>query len=281
MATPLLPGGYEVDREALPALVNFLVDAGVQGIFAGGTTGEGLVLDVAQRQRLHELSAQLVNERVPLFVHVGANTARDTLALAQHAAGLGVDGVVCITPTFYGMPDQDLLAYFQEIARVTPETPFFVYDIPHLASTGVSPALLGQLIETIPNFGGVKCSRSDAQVIRHYVAIAGEAAMVFAGNERIALGSLALGVTGLISGMATAIPEPFVSLTAAFAAGDLAAAQEQQRRINCLLDRVPASRRIGSFKTILQQRGLQSGPMVPPRMLEEDPALWSDLAALL
>lgn len=280
MATPLLADGYNIDVNAVGVLVDFLINAGIDGLFVGGTTGEGLLLDTRQRCLLHETAVDTVRGRIPVLVHVGANTTRETVQLTEHAATIAVDGIVCITPTFFGMPDVDLLAFFRQIAALTPETAFLVYDIPHMAATGVSPQLLKQLVQQVPNFAGVKCSRPDAQHIRQLIDSADDA-MVLAGNERIALGSLALGATGLISGLATAVPEPFVALCRAVTAGNLAQAQQEQRRINQLLDRIPASHRIGALKRILQQRGIAAGPMVPPRQLADDADLWQDLLLLL
>ena len=280
MVTPLASDGYQVNLDAAPRLVDFLVDSGVSGLFVGGTTGEGVLLDLDQRRALHEAAMAAAGLRVPVLLHAGTNTTRDTVALVRHAAAVGADGLVVITPTFYGMPDDDLLTYFREIAALAPEMPLFVYDIPQMAANGVSPTLLRQMLDTIPNFAGVKCSRPDAQVIRQLIDVAGSEAVLLAGNERIALGSLALGAAGLISGLATAVPEPFVALTAAHAAGDVERAGLEQRRINRLLDRIPASRRIGAFKLILQQRGIDAGSPVPPRALPSDPELWSSLSAL-
>ena len=127
---------------------------------------------------------------------------------------------------------------------------------------------------------GIKCSHPDAQHIRQLIDAAPQLAL-YAGNERIALGSLALGAQGLISGLTTAVPEPFVALARTFAAGDLAAAQEQQRLINRLLDLIPAEARIGALKLILQQRGIPVGPAVPPRPTPQDLPLWSKMQACL
>ena len=281
MATPITPDGYRVDLQAVTALAEFLIESGVSGLFAGGTTGEGLLLDLDQRCALHEAAASAVAGRVPLLLHAGTNNTRDTRALAEHAATLKPDAIVCVTPSFYGMPDDALLTYFRQIASLAPDIPFLAYDIPQMAVNGVSPALLGRMLETIPNFAGVKCSRADAQVIRQLIDVAGNDAIVLAGNERIALASLALGATGLISGLATAIPEPFVTLTAAHAAGDTETAQREQRRINRLLDCLPVGQRIGAIKLILQQRGIAAGPTVPPRPMPVDSDLWARLSALL
>lgn len=281
MATPLTADGYDVNLEAVPTTVDFLIGAGVNGLFVGGTTGEGILLDLEQRYALHEAAMKAVSGRTPLLLHVGTNNTRDTSALAAHASKMGVDGIVVITPTFYGMNDDALLAYFQETAARAPATPFLVYDIPHMAVNGVSPALLARLMQTIPNFAGVKCSRPDAQIIRQLIDVANNRVLVLAGNERIALGSLALGASGLISGLATAIPEPFVALVAAVAAGNLERARAEQLRINRLLDLIPTGERIGALKLILEQRGIPAGPVVPPRSLPAAPELWQRLSALL
>ena len=179
------------------------------------------------------------------------------------------------------MPDDALLAYCEEIAALVPDRPFLVYDIPHLAINGISPVLLQRLRRDVPNLAGIKTSRADAQVIRQVIDVAADQALVLAGNERIARGSLALGASGLISGLATAVPEPFVALTQAFAGGKVQQARQEQKRINRLLDLMPPNARIGAIKVILQQRGINAGPAVPPRPTPTHLPLWEQIEALL
>jgi dihydrodipicolinate synthase/N-acetylneuraminate lyase len=281
MATPLQEDGYTVAVDVIPDLVDFLVDAQVRGLFVGGTTGEGLVLALHERMSLHEASLMAAAGRVPVLLHVGANTTAETLALARHAASLQADAIVVITPTFFAMPDDALTAYFAEVAAAAPDLPVLVYDIPQMAVNGVSPAALSHLGATVANFAGIKCSRLDAQVIRRLVDAAPPNVALYAGNEAIALGSLALGAHALISGLATAIPEPFVALTASFSRGTIAAAQEEQRRVNRLLALLPAGARLGAIKRILEQRGIPAGPCVPPRPTPDVPGLWEQMKVLL
>lgn len=275
LATPLRADG-RVDTTAVEALVDWLIGKKVAGIFAGGTTGEGILLPLVERQQLHQAAVAAADGRVPVLVHAGANNTNDTLALAQHAAAIGADGIVVITPTFYPLADDALSVYFQAIADVIPDVPLFLYDIPQMAVNGVSPGLLALLAETVPNLAGVKCSRPDAQHVRQLIDAAPGLA-VYAGNERIALGLLALGAKGLISGLATAMPEPFVALTAAVQAGDWLAAQFMQQQINRLLDLLPPTQRIGAVKTILNSRGLAVGQPLPPRPPCPDTDLWARL----
>lgn len=281
MATPLQDDGYTVAADVLPALVDFLLDAGVHGLFVGGTTGEGILLSLRDRVLLHERAVAEVAGRVPVLLHVGANTTAEVVALARHAATVDADAIVVIPPTFYPMPDDALLAFFEQVAAAAPELPLLVYDIPQMAINGISPELLSALAAAIPSLAGIKSSRPDAQMLRRLLDAAPPGIALYAGNEAIALGSLALGAHGLISGLATAIPEPFVALAAAFRQREIGRAQQEQRRINRLLAKMPAGARIGGIKRVLEQRGIAAGPAVPPRPTPSAEGLWQQMEKLL
>lgn len=280
MATPLQADGYTVHTAVIPALTDFLMNAGVKGLFAGGTTGEGVVLTAPERMRLHEATIAAVNGRVPVILHIGANRLDTTINLARHAAAIGADAIAAVTPYFYSMDDEGLADYFQAVAAAAPDTPLLLYDIPQMAINGVSPELLARLGHTLPSLAGVKTSRGDAQMVRRLLAAAPERLLILAGNEPIALATVAMGAHGLISGLSTAVPEPFVALTRAFAQGDLAQAQQQHRLINRLLPCLPAGARIGGIKQILMARGLDVGPAVPPRPMPKT-QLWPLMQAIL
>ncbi len=280
MATPT-NDDFSPNLEVVKGLVDFLLDKGVAGLFVGGTTGEGIAFSAANRQALHETAVTAAAGRAPVLIHAGANRLDDTLTLAIHGERIGADGVVVITPYFFGMPDAALADYFRQVASTVPETPFMVYDIPQMAVNGVSPSLYAELIDTIPNFAGIKSSHHDAQHIRRLLDVEAGRGMLLAGNESIALGSLAMGATGLISGLSTAIPEPFVAMCNAFAANDLATAQMYQRQINRLLALLPAGARLGGVKTILAKRGISAGKTIPPRPMPATDSWWDAMEALL
>jgi dihydrodipicolinate synthase/N-acetylneuraminate lyase len=92
----------------------------VRGLFVGGTTGEGIMLALRERMSLHESAVMAAAGRVPVLLHVGANTTAEATALARHAASLQADAIVVITPTFYALPDDALQAYFRGSRRGGP-----------------------------------------------------------------------------------------------------------------------------------------------------------------
>lgn len=279
MATPLVPGTYAVNLSAVPRIVDFLIGKGVKGLFVGGTTGEGTQLDTDQREALHEAAMKAAAGRAPVLLHVGAQRTETAVALARHAAGLQPSAIVAMTPTFYNMSDIALARYFHAIAAAAPDIPLFLYDIPQFAVNGISPNLLTALARDIPSLAGLKSSRVDIQLVRQLIDALPRDRILLAGNESAALGSLALGADGLISGLSTAIPEPFVAMTRAFAAGDIDSARDWQRCVNRLLGLV-ASTRLGGIKAILNQRGIEVGPPIPMLDATDEP-LWPRAAEIL
>lgn len=279
MATPLVPGTHTVNTAVVPQLIDFLLGHGVKGLFVGGTTGEGTQLDDDQRRALHEAAVAAAAGRAPVLLHVGAQRTETAVALARHAATLRPAALVAMTPTFYSMSDDALARYFHAVADAAPDIPLFLYDIPQFAVNGIGPALLARLAAEMPALAGLKTSRVDIQIVRQLIDALPADRILLAGNESAALASLALGADGLISGLSTAIPEPFVALTRAAAAGQLDEARGWQRCINRLLA-VLGGARIGGIKAILNQRGIPVGPPVPTLDASDAP-LWPRAAEIL
>ena len=272
MATPIQPNNQSINLSIVDQLISFLINSNVNGLFIGGTTGEGILLSSEERRKLHEKAMDSVSSRVPLLLHVGSNSTQESKDLASHAESIGADAIVAVTPYFYPVHDSALLEHFRAVAFAAPNTPLFAYDIPHFAINAVRAPLLTKLSTEIPSFAGVKCSNQDAQIIRELIDAKPEEKLVLVGNERIALGSLALGADGLISGLATALPEPFVHLTKSFFSNDMTKAVQMHQIINGILDDFPPGARIGAIKSLLAHRGIDVGLPIAPRPVP--PAVW-------
>src|SRR4029453_6486178 len=110
--TPLRRGGRSLHESAFGPCVAFLAEAGLDGIFALGTTGEGILLEPAERRRAAELYAEAAAGRLPLVVHGGAQPPDGPVALCEHAASLGVDGVAVVGPPYFVWDDRALAEHF-------------------------------------------------------------------------------------------------------------------------------------------------------------------------
>src|ERR1041385_6554511 len=70
MLTPI-NSDETVDEPSLRRLVDFLVDAGVHGIWAMGTTGEFAAFPEQERAKAVEATVEQVNGRVPVIGNIG------------------------------------------------------------------------------------------------------------------------------------------------------------------------------------------------------------------
>ncbi|MGH2922362.1 MAG: dihydrodipicolinate synthase family protein, partial [Gaiellaceae bacterium] len=67
--TPLRESGSALDEAAFAPYVDFLVEGGLDGMLALGTTGEGILLSVDERRRAGRLFVEAARGRVQVAVH--------------------------------------------------------------------------------------------------------------------------------------------------------------------------------------------------------------------
>src|SRR5881396_1749648 len=110
--TPLRDHGDAVDDDAFASLVDFYVEAGLDGILALGTAGEGILLSVTERRLVADLFLQAAERRLQVAVQCGAQTTADTVALALHAAEVEADAVVVIGPPYFPLDERAQYSHF-------------------------------------------------------------------------------------------------------------------------------------------------------------------------
>lgn len=270
MVTPFKADGG-IDLAAIPALVDFLVGHGVHAIMAGGTTGEGMLLDVGERQTLLEAVNASVAGRCALIAHTGAISTGDTIRLTRHAAQLKVTAAAIVTPYFFGLDEDALFAHYTASAAAAPDLPVFLYTIPANARNDISPDLLQRIRRASPNVVGMKCSNPNVLLMQQYMDVAGEDFTFIGGVDGLMLPVLLLGGMGQVSGNANAFPEVFRALYDAFAGGNLEQARTQQRLINRIRDVLKDGRYPAYYKAALTLRGVPAGYVRPPmRELTKD-----------
>jgi dihydrodipicolinate synthase/N-acetylneuraminate lyase len=207
--TPLRDGGGALDDEAIGPYVEFLADGGVDGIFALGTTGEGILLGDDERRRATEVFAEAAAGRLALLVHCGAQTTAQTAALAAHAAEAGADGVAVIPPPYYVLDEAALAAHFAAAARACAPTPFFLYEFAPRSGYPIPLSVIDRVRREAPNVAGLKVSDTPWEQVEPYLV---EGLDVFIGAEALVPRGLAAGAAGAVSGLASAFPEAMTTL---------------------------------------------------------------------
>lgn len=261
-ATPLRDGGRALDEEAFVPLVDFLAEAGLDGVLALGTTGEGILLSVSERRRVAELFVEAAAGRLQVAVHCGAQTTADTVALAHHAAALAAAGVAVIAPPYFQLDDRALLEHFVAAAAACAPTPFYVYEFAATSGYAVPPHVVAALAERAPNLAGLKVSDTPWERFAPYLV---EGLDVFVGPEALITRAIAAGAVGAVSALATAFPE----LVAACVREPSEHRAAGLAELRATIERFP---RHAALKRVLGRRGVPISEDVraPLRGLTED-----------
>jgi dihydrodipicolinate synthase/N-acetylneuraminate lyase len=267
--TPLTDDGAALDLGAIPEYVAFLEAHGADGLFACGTTGEGVLLSLDERRRTAEAYRTALSGK--LIVHAGAQTTVDTQALAAHAREIGADAVAVIPPPYFPLDDDALTAHFVAAARAAAPLPFFCYAFAPRSGYPLPVDVVRRIAASVDNLAGLKVSESPFERVAPYLELG---LPVLIGSEPLITAGLAQGALGTVSGMAAAFPEV---VRAGLDAGDEAAAM----RLGELRRAMEASGQfIAAAKHVIGARGVRVGPgmRAPLRPLTADEATELDAA---
>jgi dihydrodipicolinate synthase/N-acetylneuraminate lyase len=201
--TPLREHGSEIDEDAFGPLVDFYVGAGLNGLLALGTAGEGILLSRTERRLVADLFLQAAGNRLGVAVHCGAQTTAETVALAAHAAEVGAAAVVVIGPPYFSLDEQAQYAHFFAAATACAPLPFYVYEFASTTGYAVAPAVIERLRDDLPNLAGLKVSDTPFEAFRRYLLPGLD---VFVGPEALIHEGLANGAVGAVSALAAAFP---------------------------------------------------------------------------
>jgi len=201
--TPLRALGAEPDDEAFGPLCDFYFEAGLDGVLALGTAGEGILLSVDERRRVADLFLQAADNRLQIAVHCGAQTTRDTVALAVHAAEVGADAVVVIGPPYFKLDEHAQYAHFFAAATACAPLPFYVYEFAATTGYAIAPAVLERLRDDASNVVGLKVSDTPFDAFEKYLLPGFD---IFVGPEALIAAGMAHGAVGAVSALASALP---------------------------------------------------------------------------
>jgi len=264
MVTPFTDAGLALSETRLRAYCDFLIDQGVNGLFAFGTTGEWPLLAESERISGSAIIVQQVRKRVPVIAHVGAHRTEQAIRLAAEAGAAGVDAVSIISPPFFPLDDDALVDHFTAVARAVAGLPVFLYNIPELAGNDLSPRLFLRVAEKAGNVIGLKHSGDSLTRIREYRRALGADFRLLNGNDSLALPALHEGADGLVSGNASARPELLASLYARFREGRHEEAAQLQRVLDDFIAGQDSRCELSSLKALLALRGIPVGDVRLP-----------------
>ena len=262
MITPLTKD-LKVNYPALRKFIDYLIDGGVHGIFAIGTTGEFYALTNAEYQEILEVTLDQVKGRVPVYAGANAIGTRETIALAKIAEKVGVDALSVLTPYFITITQNEMYNHFAAIAGST-SLPIILYDNLPKTHLAIKPATVEKLAK-IPNIVGMKDSTGDLTNTADILCrVKGMDFHVMMGRDSLIHAGLAYGASGAVAATANVAPKLVSDIYNKYVSGDIAGSLEEQYRLVPL--RVAFG--LGSFPTVIKESlellGIEAGPCAAP-----------------
>jgi len=221
LVTPFKDGA--VDFASYERLIDHYIDAGVNGLFPLGTTGESPALDDDEVDALVERTVARAAGRVPVFAGVGSNATHKVEKTLRRLERFAFDGIVSVCP-YYNRPSQEgLRLHFQRIAAAT-DRAIVIYNIPYRTAVNLANDTLLELAET-PNIVGVKDSSGSLAQSLDLLARRPPDFAVLTGEDALYFTLLANGADGGILASAHLRTGQFLKVAEHMAANDVAAAR--------------------------------------------------------
>ncbi len=259
--TPFTNNGEQIATTPLGDLVARNLNAGLKGLYVGGSTGEAFLMTVEEREILLRLVIEAADGRGTMMAHVGDPNPAVSARLARLAAELGYDAISAVPPFYYQYKFDEIAAHYEWLAGQT-DLPFVIYNFPGLSGVKWSSDELVRLLE-LPGIVGVKNTCGDLYALEQLRRRKPDS-VLYHGFDETLLGGLSLGADGGIGSTYNLQPRRIQAMAAAHAAGRNEEARQLQSESNELIDAIVAAGVLPSLKYLLTAQGIPMGPCRRP-----------------
>ncbi len=269
LITPFTEDGGAVDSDALAAIVDRLVGAGVGGLVPGGSTGEFTTLTHAERREVIEVTVEAAAGRVPVVAGTGALSTRETVELSVHAERAGAAAVMVVPPFYEALGWRELLAHYTAVAAAI-AIPIMYYNLPSASGVTLDPEQLREL-RRVARVTSLKDTGGDAAWATQLIQTE-ECPTLLNGWDTLTFAALAAGVRAVVWGAASILPEQCVALHRLLIDDiDLPAARELWARLWPLCHFLESRSYSAAVKAGCALVGDTTGPVRAPLLpLDED-----------
>ena len=279
LTTPFEADGW-VSLGGLKENIRRYNKTGLAGYLVLGSTGEAVMLLRAEEDAVLVAVREVAAPGKLLIAGTGAESTTETIARTKRAAALGYQAALVKTPYYYKpvYRPETYIRHYRAVADASP-IPVLLYCVP--AFTGVtleSPEIL-KLAEH-PNIAGIKDSSGSVQRVGEIVSGAPASFRVLTGGAAVVYPALAVGASGAVLALASALPEKFVELYELVQQGKHEQAKELQLTLANTSKRIVGENGIAGVKYAMDLRGFYGGvPRLPLLPLAEEKK--QQIAALL
>jgi 4-hydroxy-tetrahydrodipicolinate synthase len=262
---------HELDVPSFERVINYMIDAGVDGLFFLGSSGEVVFSTDERRDQVVREAVRIVDRRVPVLVGIIDTETERVIEQGKRALALGADALVATAP-FYALGGPVEVEEHFRCLHEALDAPIFAYDIPVCVHTKLGWKMLAKLgAEGV--LAGVKDSSGDDISFRYLCQEnekLGHPLQLLTGHEIVVDGAYLSGADGSVPGLANVEPKGYVRMWKAAQAGDWATVKAEQDKLNELSHIfdvtsgvVGYAGGVGAFKTALWLMGIFDSNTMP------------------
>ncbi|OLD13235.1 4-hydroxy-tetrahydrodipicolinate synthase [archaeon 13_1_20CM_2_51_12] len=259
--TPLTKRG-RVDTDATRRLVDFLIEAGIDGLLPLGTSGEFALLQREERKTLVDVVVDQADSRVPVVAGVSDPSIENVVQLSSDAKEAGADAVIATPPYYFTATDEGHYHHFKAISEAI-DLPLLIYNIPEWTHSFLTPETVQRLADE-KLVVGMKYTENNFLNLVRFLKTSGSKIAIFAGSDAMAYSNLEFGGSGAIIGSANVAPKVASKIFDDYKEGDLKGAREAQERLLPIVMALSVGKYPAALKEAMSLIGVSVGPLKEP-----------------
>jgi 4-hydroxy-2-oxoglutarate aldolase len=239
-------------------------DEPLAGYVVAGSNGEAVALSVEERFELVAAAREAIPKDRLLIAGAGAESTRQSIAMAEGMKREGADAIIVVTPSYYGprLDHSALVAHYLKVADAS-QLPVVLYNVPVYTGLDLPVSVVCELAPH-ENIIGMKESGGSITKIDKMVNQTPDDFQVLSGSASFFLAALVVGAVGVVPALGCLAAEQINALILAYESGDLESARQIQATLVGPNEAVTSKFGIAGLKAALDLAGYYGGPTRSP-----------------
>ena len=255
-----------IDFDALQAVINFVIEGGVQYVVTLGTTGETPTLSREEKLDVIQATFTAVSARVPVVIGIGGNNTQSIIKDIETFPTEKATAILSASP-YYNKPSQEgIFQHYKALASATAK-PIILYNVPGRTGSNISASTTVRLANEISSIAGIKEASGNMTQCMQILRDKPQEFMVVSGDDNLTLAQIACGMDGVISVAANCFPKDFSAMVSAALRDDYRTARALNNVLLKGYDLLFAENNPAGVKAVLSELGVIQNhlrlPLVP------------------
>lgn len=261
LATPL-NDDYSVDFSALEALVNHVIDGGVDYLVVLGTTGESPVFTWNEKLRILDFVLAKNSGRKPVVFGLGGNNTFDLVEKSRELEDYSLDAILSASPYYNKPSQQGIIRHYELLANASPH-PVILYNVPARTASNMEAETTLTLAKHT-NIIAMKEASGNMEQSKIIANNRPDDFILLSGDDSQTLDLIELGADGVISVVANLLPSQFGEMTSKALRAEFDEAKKLNRDLQPAYDLSMKEGNPSSIKAGLEAKGIGTRIVKPP-----------------